>query len=283
MNKFFKMKKDNENYNVHCGAVPTEHNDSGDRKVVGGRVPRRARAFTLAEVLITLGVVGIVAVLTVPAVVKNYRNRIYVSQLQKVSAQIADAAQSAMNDEHTDKFYETKAGMAHSCSNANNGVCEQGVGYFLNTYFKTIKKNCLNAAEPCAVNTGATYKTLAGASLANGFGGNYCIQTTNGATICGSFNPSVGGGTGGQPCLSIAVDVNGMTEPNTAGRDIFAMDIHNDGTVSDYGSGCADNSFGCASNSCGNGAGVDDDKKSVFTESCGCYSKLLKSGWVMDY
>lgn len=40
--------------------------------------------FTLSEVLITLGIIGIVAVLTIPAVMKNYRNRLYVAQLQKL-------------------------------------------------------------------------------------------------------------------------------------------------------------------------------------------------------
>ena len=47
--------------------------------------------FTLSEVLITLGIIGIVAVLTIPAVMKNYRNRLYVAQLQKTYAQISEA------------------------------------------------------------------------------------------------------------------------------------------------------------------------------------------------
>ena len=35
---------------------------------------KRKFAFTLSEVLITLGVVGVVAVLTIPGVMKNYQN-----------------------------------------------------------------------------------------------------------------------------------------------------------------------------------------------------------------
>ena len=34
------------------------------------------KGFTLSEVLITLGVIGIVAVLTIPGVMKNYQNRL---------------------------------------------------------------------------------------------------------------------------------------------------------------------------------------------------------------
>ncbi len=256
----------------HGGAVPAEHIDSRNRKAVGGRVPRSARAFTLAEVLITLGVVGIVAVLTIPAVVKNYRNRMYVAQFQKVQAQLADAVQSVMNDEHTDKFYETKAGTANSCSNANNGVCEKGIGYLLNNYMKTVKKNCLDSTEPCATATGSTYSMVDGTKLTAGFSpAEYCIQTTNGATVCGWYNPA-------NSCMSVAVDVNAMAEPNTAGRDIFSMDIHNDGTISDYGSGCVAGNFGTASANCTKGT-----KAQVYNAASGCYSKLLKSGWKMDY
>ena len=34
------------------------------------------KGFTLSEILISLGIVGIVAVLTVPGVMKNYQNRL---------------------------------------------------------------------------------------------------------------------------------------------------------------------------------------------------------------
>ena len=47
------------------------------------------KGFTLSEILITLTIVGVVAALTVPAVMKNYRNRLYVAQLQKTYAQIS--------------------------------------------------------------------------------------------------------------------------------------------------------------------------------------------------
>ena len=45
------------------------------------------QGFTLSEVLITLGIVGIVAVLTIPGVMKNYKNRLYTAQLEKVYSQ----------------------------------------------------------------------------------------------------------------------------------------------------------------------------------------------------
>ena len=41
------------------------------------------QAFTLSEVLITLGIVGVVAALTIPALLANYRKKILASRLKK--------------------------------------------------------------------------------------------------------------------------------------------------------------------------------------------------------
>ena len=34
------------------------------------------KAFTLAEVLITLSIIGLISVLTIPSLVKNYKNKL---------------------------------------------------------------------------------------------------------------------------------------------------------------------------------------------------------------
>jgi len=41
------------------------------------------KGFTLSEVLITLGIVGVVASMTIPAVIRKYRENTTVAQLQK--------------------------------------------------------------------------------------------------------------------------------------------------------------------------------------------------------
>ena len=40
-------------------------------------------AFTLAEVLVTLGIIGVVAALTIPALIANYRNMVLENQFKK--------------------------------------------------------------------------------------------------------------------------------------------------------------------------------------------------------
>ena len=76
--------------------------------------------FTLSEVLITLGIVGIVAALTIPAIMKNYKNRLYVSELKKVYSQLTNATSSIMSDEHAQNFYETTGGVKDSCTSTDS-------------------------------------------------------------------------------------------------------------------------------------------------------------------
>lgn len=229
------------------------------------------KGFTLAEVLITLGIVGIVAVLTIPSVMKNYKNRLYTAQLEKAYAQIADAAQNIMHDEHVDNFYETKAIGENKCA---GGTCTSGTAYFLSNYFKTVKKDCANGDddELCiAGHNPSSYKYISGTD-AGGVGATvYCIQMASGAAICGSHNSDL-------KCTSLLVDVNGQAEPNIVGRDVFSMDIHKDGSISDYRSGCVDNNAGCSADRCNAGGGAN-----IYESSCGCLNAVIESGWKMVY
>ena len=55
-------------------------------------------AFTLAEVLITLAIIGVVAVLTIPALIKNYNEKAW-STAQDVFTKRLEVATRQMNTE----------------------------------------------------------------------------------------------------------------------------------------------------------------------------------------
>ena len=48
----------------------------------GGVKPAHSKAFTLAEVLVTLGVLGVVAALTMPTLIDNHRDKVLVTQIK---------------------------------------------------------------------------------------------------------------------------------------------------------------------------------------------------------
>ncbi len=227
------------------------------------------KGFTLSEVLITLGIVGVVAVLTVPGVMKNYKNRLYTSQLQKVYSQISEATQAMMNDQHVDNIYETTIASANSCSNATKGICEKGVGLFLNNYFKSVKRNCGNGGTADKACVATTYTTID-----SGTGGSvdaeYCIQNTNGAAICAKWQDSM---------VNLIVDVNGPASPNMIGRDVFAMDIKSDGTIVDYNAAnrSKDPTVATAKKAC-NGSG-----STLNSRASGCLNAIIDAGWKMNY
>ena len=55
-------------------------------------------AFTLAEVLITLGIIGVVAALTLPAVITKYQKKQTATQLKKVYTTLSQAIEHAKAD-----------------------------------------------------------------------------------------------------------------------------------------------------------------------------------------
>ena len=61
---------------------------------------KRKIAFTLAEVLITLGIIGVVASLTLPSVVAHYKEKVLVTQVQKAYSEMQNALKmySAQNN-----------------------------------------------------------------------------------------------------------------------------------------------------------------------------------------
>ena len=55
-------------------------------------------AFTMAEVLITLGVIGIVAAMTLPALIGNYKKKVTVTRLQRTYTVLAQAFERSRAD-----------------------------------------------------------------------------------------------------------------------------------------------------------------------------------------
>ncbi len=47
--------------------------------------------FTLAEVLITLGIIGVVAALTIPTLVQNYQEKVTVNKVKKMYSTLSNA------------------------------------------------------------------------------------------------------------------------------------------------------------------------------------------------
>ncbi len=88
-----------QSQNVGWAFSPTTKAFAASRKV----------AFTLAEVLITLGIIGVVVAMTLPMLVQNYKKQVVITRLQKFYSVMNQAIRQS-EVENGDKKYWIKMG-----------------------------------------------------------------------------------------------------------------------------------------------------------------------------
>ena len=223
---------------------------------------REFTAFTLAEVLVTLGIIGVVAAMTMPTLVENHQRKVYVTQLQKVYTELSQAAKRAITDSNAVSLDETRFNQ----KNAN------GAKQFFTTYFNVVQ-DCGTTLTPCFADS---YKTLTGedftyyADLSEG-----AVSLASGASI-NIWNNYLLYDSHDHGYIQFYVDINGAEGPNIVGRDLFYMELYSDGKVAEsYNIG--ERGDGWASEMCAGG------EEATIVYGLGCLTKIIEDGWVMDY
>lgn len=170
-----------------------------------------ARAFTLAEVLITLGIIGVVAAMTIPNLAKNIQDKQFKEAAKKAYSVASQAIQQMKTDNggSLDSYY---------------GATKTFKPDFIK-YFKVIKdcgwENCVTSVAGVS----DVYKTLEGSQYASSWRLDEGQFVTSDGMFWGIENF-----TG--PIILITVDVNGYTQmPNVYGKDVFMFQILNDNLV----------------------------------------------------
>ena len=141
-------------------------------------------AFTLAEVLITLGIIGVVAAMTMPSLIQNYKRQQATARIKKFVSVINQALISAENDLGAREDWVI--GEMDNSDSAYN---------FLNTYIK-----------PYIKSADVEKRTLFGRNMAT-------LRFVDGSQM----SVKVGA------CYDIFYDINGEKGPNEKGRDIFVF------------------------------------------------------------
>ena len=217
----------------------------------------RKIAFTLAEVLVTLGIIGVVSAMTVPTLMQNYQRQSYVTQLHKVYNELTQAAVQYQNDKNAVDLKE--AGLT------SQAAAEE----FIESNFKIVQ-NCGTNKTPCFANT---YRKIANSQNIgwNSNRTNYVLAS--GATLGVGYNP-----LSSDCLLELYVDTNGTKGPNIVGRDLWALFLYKDGSVDDF-SGDPPTL-------------TTAQRETAFTTYCtsdnangwnGCFGKILNDNWQMTY
>ena len=223
------------------------------------------KGFTLAEVLITLGVIGIVASLTLPNVLNNFNNKTQVAQLQRTYNMLTNAATQLLADEQVDDLTQSSLSTA------------AGRDAFM---FKSLKiqKDCGSNPGDCFANSYQTYTRsetvnmdLNSDKFQSPLGGQStdfkCVAVDTGASICLS--------TMNDKYARVIVDTNGAASPNLCGRDLFKFNIFPDGRLGTFNKAAAGEfaMYGSGLNEYTYCGGFAD----------GCFDQVVSSGWKMNY
>jgi prepilin-type N-terminal cleavage/methylation domain-containing protein len=113
--------------------------------LLGGVNPAHSNAFTLAEVLITLGIIGVVAALTLPSVIQNYKKRVVETRLKYTYSVFNEAI----------KLSEIKNGESSTWTLPTRDYDADETKAFLETYIAPYVKNVKFAkrnSSSCYVN-----------------------------------------------------------------------------------------------------------------------------------
>lgn len=250
------------------------------------------KAFTLAEVLITLGVIGIVAALTLKTLIINYSNNLYSTQLKKAYSEITNAFKLMMATDGVDKLTSTDFFSKFPGETINSNGVPEYLDSELGKYFK-ILKTCKKNDNVC---NPVTYVTLGNSSPIT-TQKPYSFYTINGQIIYLSelrnniikdrienlkaFNVNCRGSMG-----TVQVDINGEKGPNKYGRDWFEFVLCENGTLFPYGSKDAA-LLNAATNN--NWQGYHWKYNNIVCSNVatsngyGCAARVMENNWKIDY
>lgn len=190
------------------------------------------KAFTLAEVLIGLGILGVVSAITIPTLISNYQERAWNTASQVFERKLEEALK-VMNTQQTlagykntfDFINELSKHMKISkiCTNDDLVSCFEEKVYW-GTDAKEVEMTDIKKAKNFGQDDWDT-ETVA-------------VQFANGTTGVIAYNPDCkqdpySNQIKGTNCLAILYDTDGYKNPNTSSKDLRSINVPN------LGSDCA--------------------------------------------
>ena len=172
------------------------------------RFLKKANGFTLAEVLITLGIIGVVAAMTLPTLITNYQKRATVAKLKRAYSVIKQAylmSYDQVGDPAADEAF---------AMGANNYFKTYWAPYIKGTLCKTYQECGYSSNTPWIMANGSKVPTVVVSLSAR------TTFYTNDGFLYVVFVS--GGDRDGQVAYSYVIcDINGGKGPNQFGKDVF--------------------------------------------------------------
>lgn len=180
------------------------------------------KGFTLAEVLITLGIIGVVAAITIPGLIQNSKNKELQTKLKKAYSDWNQIAMKFMEEhDETVGSYYIQYGGATTMNEISKQFTTKTISGtpWADSYKRyTLDGNVVNGGQPCD-DTGKFSEVQ---------GQIYNLDKTGDAKFNGP---------------RLCIDINGKEKPNIWGIDIFSFVFTTDGHVIPEGQHHPDNNY----------------------------------------
>ncbi len=186
------------------------------------------KAFTLAEVLITLAIIGVVAAMTIPTLISNYQEKQTVTRVKAAYSLLNNAVMMAVAENGPVNSWFT--GSRTESGQQNYYTFSPMILYKITPYLKTLF-TCDNIydCQPYRY----TMKNLIGITDNE----TNMLNVTGIKLLNGTYIRILSTGTCEQQyeimdaCATIDIDINAQNPPNQLGRDIFRFVINKQGYV----------------------------------------------------
>ena len=179
-------------------------------KLKAGLLRQKSRndrfGFTLAEVLITLGIIGVVAAMTMPSLISKYNEKAWLTAFKR--------SYSILNQAYL-RVYED-IGISRNWCDKKNAECSQVYFNLLSTYLSISEVWGYNLPQHLKR---IKYRDLDGSAFSL-FSNYYWFVLNDGAFVGISYDSEFN-----MPLM--LVDTNGSKRPNQLGKDLFFITLNN--------------------------------------------------------
>jgi len=169
---------------------------------------KKIMGFTLAEVLITLGIIGVVAAITIPTMITKNQEKQNLVKLKKAYAEIAQALKLAVNENGANINISTET------TERNHNLIEN----YFKPYMK-IMDVCEPSSSVCWTDEPKNGDGTSAHYALNTISTHYSFTTIGGYSVY--FWTSRTDSLSDNTDIQMYIDVNGVRGPNTVGKDIF--------------------------------------------------------------
>lgn len=242
--------------------------------------------FTLAEVLIVIAVIGVIAAMTIPTLIRNSQKLEYIVTMKKCFSTFQNGIKTYISNMDCSDL---------PCTGLFNGAESTNPDKLIE--FAKIFRGLRDAGSEYST---LKSKSLSGAASYNLFNANYLtLQMVDGSIYnivdsdpnnCDYNSADTTDSKLKSYCASITVDINGPKNPNIVGRDVYTFILSRDGFLypilgTEYAKtnpfpNMISGHWPDDPNYCGN------ETDSVIPDTAtgfGCAARIMEQGWEMKY